>query len=105
MLDAELALRTINAYAGVLEGRLALARLQGTRREFEAVTDGQLRRAATACASATDIMDTILEGIDPAFASMAAGAADLACQRDFGRERPTGGRRLYLAVSDADPAA
>jgi hypothetical protein len=105
MLDAELALRTMNAYASVLQSRLALARLQGTRREFEAVTDAQLRRAATACGSATDIMDAVLEGIDPAFASTAAGVADLACRRESECEQWTGGRHLYLAASDADPAA
>lgn len=105
MLDTELALRGMNAYAGVLQSRLALARLQGTRREFEGVAEGQLRRAAAACVSATDVIDRILESIDPSLASTAAGVADLECRREFNGERPTDARHLHLAVSDADPAA
>lgn len=106
LLDAELSIRTLHAYAGILQGRLALARAAGTRQEFAAVTESQLLRAAVACANATEAIDAILVRVAPELASTAAAVADLTCQREFHLdERPASARRLRLATIESERPA
>lgn len=105
MNDAELALRTLHAFQQNLQSRLALARLTGTRREFANVPESQLVRLTAACEGVTQLIDSVLEAIDPNLAALAASIADIECQREF--DRPPGERaaHLRLAARDVDRPA
>lgn len=105
LLDAELSIRTLHAYAGLLQGRFALARAAGTRRDFAGVTESQLLCATVACANATEAIDAILDRIAPELASTAAAVADLACQREFDLERPKSTGHLHLATIESEQPA
>lgn len=105
MFDTEAHVRTLNAYLGVLQGRLALARGTGNRHEFAAVTDNQLRQMAALCSHATDGIDAILDRIAPELASNAAAIADVSCQREFDLPRPPAVAHLRLVVVEADRPA
>lgn len=105
MHDAELALRTLDAFRQQLQSRLALARLTGTRRDFVNVPESQLVRVTAACESATSAIDALLESIDPDLASMAASVADIECQREFDRPPGEAGPHLHVAACDADRPA
>ena len=105
MLDAEANLRTLQAYVVVLQTRLALARLTGSRQEFEAVTDGQLLHVAALCSHATEGIDAILDRVAPELASHAALVAELSCQREFDRPRPPAAAHLRLVAAEVDRPA
>lgn len=105
LLDAELSIRTLHAYAGILQGRLALARVTATRQEFAHVTDSQLAHAAVACANATEAIDAILDSVAPELASTAAAVADLSCQREFDMPRPPVAGHLRLATVESERPA
>jgi hypothetical protein len=105
MLDAEASLRTLHAYVDIVQGRLALARATGNRRELAGVSDADLANAAALCASASDGLHAVLDRIDPHFSSMAAAIADLSCQRELALPRPATPRRLRLvSVEEAGRA-
>lgn len=105
LLDAELSIRTLHAYAGILQGRLALARATGTRQEFAAVTESQLLRATVECANATQAIDAILDRLAPELASTAAAVADLACQREFDMAPRASDPHLHLATIESERPA
>jgi hypothetical protein len=100
MLHAEASLRTLHAYAGVLQGRLALARVTGTRAEFEGITDGDLASIAALCAHAADGIDAILDRMSPELASNAAAIADVSCQREFSHPRPPSTAQFRVVQGD-----
>jgi len=105
LLDAEASLRTLNAYAGVLQARLALARASGSRKEFEDVSDAELALVAAVCTHATDGIDAVLERVSPALASHAAAVADVTCQREFDLLRPPAASHVRLVAADGDRPA
>jgi len=98
--DTEGSLHTLAAYVGVLQGRLALARLSGKRTEFERVTDGDLAVLAVQCQKVTDALDAILERISPNLAASAASVADIEHQRAFTRPRPPAAPHLRAVDSE-----
>jgi len=100
MRDAEASLRTLDAYVGVLQGRLALARLSRRRAEFASVTDGDLALLMIECERATVGVDAILGRISPDLASNAAAIADVEHQRAFTRPRPPAAAHLRLVEAD-----
>jgi hypothetical protein len=98
--DAEATLRTLDAYVGVLQGRLALARLSRRRAEFEQVTDGDLALLAIHCQKVTDALDAILGRISPELAASAAAVADVEHHRAFTRPRPPAAGHLRVVEGD-----
>ena len=100
MSDAEAGLRTLDAYVGVLQGRLALARISRRRAEFEHVMDGDLALLAIECEKATAAVDAILGRISPELAANAAAIADVEHQRAFTRPRPPAATHLRVVESD-----
>jgi hypothetical protein len=103
MRDAEASLRTLDAFVGVLQGRLALARLSRRRAEFASVTDGDLALLAIECDRATAAVDAILGRISPELAANAAAIADVEHQRAFTQPRPPAA--AYLRVVEGDHGA
>jgi glutathione S-transferase len=103
MVEAETSVRTLHAYAGVFQGRLALARASGRRREFEAVSESALRRAATLCDQATAAIESALASMSPELASHAASVADIICQREF--DLPPGAAPALHVVAADDRSA
>lgn len=100
MRDAEAGLRTLDAYVGVLQGRLALARLSLRRAEFESVTDGDLAVLTIECERATAAVEAILGRISPELASNAAAIADVEHQRAFTRPRPPAAHLRVVVEGD-----
>ncbi len=98
--DAEASLRTLDAYVGVLQARLALARVSRRRAEFEAVTDSDLALLAAQCESATVVVDAILGRVSPELAATAAAVADVTYQREFTQPRPPVAAPLRLVEGD-----
>lgn len=97
---AEASLHTLNAYAGILQSRLALARLARRRSEFEQVTDGDLALVAIQCEKLTEALDAILGRISPELAANAAAVADVEHQRAFTRPRPPAAEHLRIVEGD-----
>lgn len=102
MRDAEASLRELDAFAGTLLSRLALARAAQTRREFEGITGAELDHVAALAAHTRQALDALLDRISPSFAAHAAAVADLAWQREFDTPRPMQGR-LALVANEAEP--
>jgi hypothetical protein len=100
MRDAEASLRTLDAYVGVLQGRLALARVSRRRAELASVTDGDLALLTIECEKATAGVNAILGRISPGLASSAAAIADVEHQRTFTRPRPPTAEHLRLVEGD-----
>jgi len=98
--DTEGRLLTLEAFAGVLQSRLALARLSHRRTEFEHITDGDLAVLAIQCERLTDALDAILRRISPGLAANAAAVADVEHQRTFTRPRPPAAGHLRVVESD-----
>jgi hypothetical protein len=102
LLDAEASLRTLNAYLGVLQARLALARVSGSRKELEGISDSELALVVAVCAHATNGIDAMLERVSPALASHAAAVAELTCQREFDLPPPEAASHVRLVAADGD---
>jgi hypothetical protein len=100
MRDAEAGLRTLDAYVGVLQGRLALARLSMRRAEFESIADGDLAVVTIECERATAAVDAILGRISPELASNAAAIADVEHQRAFTQPRPPAVAHLRIVKGE-----
>lgn len=100
MRDAEASLRTLDAFVGVLQGRLALARVSGRRAEFTSIADSDLALLIIECENATESVDAILRRISPKLASSAAAIADVEHQRAFTRPHPPGAAHLRLVEGD-----
>lgn len=100
MRDAEAGLRALEAYVGVLQGRLALARLSRRRAEFEAVSDGDLALLVIECEQATEAVGAILGRISSELASNAAAIAEVEHQRAFTGPRPPVAAHLRLVEGD-----
>jgi hypothetical protein len=100
MRDAEAVLRTLDAYVGVLQGRLALARLSRRRAGFASVTDSDLALLTSECERAAAAVDAILGRISPELASNAAAIADVEHQRAFTRPRPPAAAHLRLVEGE-----
>lgn len=100
MLDAEASLRTLHAYVSILQGRLALARVSGSRHEFDGIADGQLAQVAMLCANATHGIHAMLDRMAPELASTAAAVAEVNCQREL--ELRASPAHLRLVPVDAD---
>lgn len=100
MVETEKGVRTLHAYAGVLQGRLALARASGTRREFEGVSEGDLRRAVLLCEQAIGAVDAVLAGLSPELSFQAAQIADVVCQRELHASAESVAPALRLIAAD-----
>jgi hypothetical protein len=100
MRDAEASLRTLTAFVGVLQGRLALARVSCRRAEFEHVTDDGLVLLAAQCEQAVAAVDAVLGRISPELASSAAAIADVEHRRAFTQPRPPAAAHLRLVEGD-----
>lgn len=98
--DAEGRLLTLEAFAGVLKSRLALARLSHRRAEFEQITDGDLAVLAIQCERVTDALDAILGRMSPELAANAAAVADVEHQRTLTQPRPPAAGHLRVVESD-----
>jgi hypothetical protein len=105
LLDAEANLRALHAHVGVLQARLALARVTGSRKELEHVSDSELTLVATVCAHATDRMSAVLQRLSPELAAHAAAVAELACQREFEQPCPKPASPVRLVAADGDRGA
>jgi hypothetical protein len=100
MNDAEADLRTLAAYVGVLQGRLALARVSRRRAALASVTDGDLALLTIQCERATAAVDAVLGRMSPELASNAAAIADAEHRRAFTRPRPPAAAHLQLVEAD-----
>jgi hypothetical protein len=105
MLDTETSLRTLHAYVGLLQSRLALARATGSRQAFEGVYESQLAQVCVLSVQATDAVDAILDRLAPELASTAAAIADMNSQREFELPRRSAVRHLQLVAVQADRPA
>jgi hypothetical protein len=100
MVEVESGVRTLHTFAGVLQGRMALARASGSRREFEGVSEGELQRAGALCDQAVAAIGDVLARLSPELAFEAAQIADVICQREL--EIPPGATAPALRLIAAD---
>lgn len=100
--DAEAYLRTLDAYLGVLQGRLALARVSQRHAGLDRVMDGDLAVLVLQCERTTAALAAILTRISPELASSAAAIADVEQRRAYKQQRP---RTAHLQVVKGDRSA
>jgi hypothetical protein len=93
-------LRTLDAYAAVLQGRLAHARISRRWRELERVSDGDLALLILGCERATEAVDAVLGRISSDLARNAAAIADVEHERAFTGPRPLAAGHLRLVEGD-----
>lgn len=98
--DAEVSLLTLDAYIGVLKGRLALARVSRRRAQFEPITDGDLALLVAQCDGVIAVVDATLGRMAPELAATALAIADAHYQREFTSARPSVAAHLRLVQGD-----